>query len=193
MVNELRLYTDDELMIRNQGLIKVKKGLESLNINFFLMMGVLLGAVRDKNFIKWDWDVELGLFTESIVDKVSELKQVFENENLRFEIVDPTRDGFKINLFYLQNKYTLWGLCQKGKWLKRNSYKFPMKHFQTFDDIEFLGEIYKTPNNVEKLLTYIYGDWQTPHKTNIKEDYLNSRIFNKRPLIERIINKIKLK
>ena len=123
MSDELRFYTDEELMIRNEGLIKVKNGLDSLGIDFFLMMGVLLGAVRENNFIKWDWDVELGLFTESIIDRVDELKGIFGKELLKCEIVDPTYEGFKINLFYHENKYTLWGLYPTGKWIKRNTYK----------------------------------------------------------------------
>ena len=53
-----------------------------LFIDFFLIMGVLLGAVRDKNFIKWDWDVELGLIVDTIIGRVSEIRNKFESRNM---------------------------------------------------------------------------------------------------------------
>ncbi len=48
-----------QLSERNQTLQKIKKVLDNLKITFFLEGVVLLGAVRNKNFIKWDHDVEI--------------------------------------------------------------------------------------------------------------------------------------
>ena len=190
MTENIRIYTDEELAIRNDGLIKIKHGLDILGINFFLMMGVLLGAIRDKDFIKWDWDVELGLLTDSIINRVDELKEIFNKGLFKVEVVDTTYEGFKINLFYHGNKFTLWGLHEKGSWMQRKSYKFPKEYFSEFDEINFRGESYKIPINGEKLLSHIYGDWKTPIISMEKDKYLKDRIFNKKSLIKRIIKKI---
>ena len=48
-----------QLSERNQTLQKIKKVLDNLKITFFLEGVVLLGAVRNKNFNKWDHDVEI--------------------------------------------------------------------------------------------------------------------------------------
>ena len=190
MSDELRFYTDEELMIRNEGLIKVKNGLDSLGIDFFLMMGVLLGAVRENNFIKWDWDVELGFFTETLMNRIDEIKIIFEECGFNVEIVNRNFSSFKINLFYKSNKYTLWGLHFKGKWLQRKAFRFPKEHFLKFEEIKFGGEVYKIPDNSEELLKFIYGDWETPKKTLIKEDYLDKKVFNKISIIRKIINRV---
>ena len=70
-------------------------------------MRILLGAIREKNFIKWDWDVGLGSFTESIIDRVDEIKNKFENKKFNVELVDSSYKNFKINLFRNGNKFTL--------------------------------------------------------------------------------------
>ena len=57
-----RVRTKAELIARKNNFLKIINILEKKKINFFLQGGVLLGARRDKNFIKWDWDIEISLF-----------------------------------------------------------------------------------------------------------------------------------
>jgi phosphorylcholine metabolism protein LicD len=192
MTENIRIYTDEELNIRNDGLKLIKVGMEELGIEFFLLMGVLLGAIREKDFIKWDWDIELGFFTDSIIHRTDEIKKTFEKYDFEVKVINRDYNNFKINLFYNNNKYTLWGLNYKNKWLQRETFKFPKKHFDVFDELEFCGQTYMIPNNVEELLTFIYGDWETPHKTLVKTDYFsgNANIFNKKSIFKRIIKKI---
>ena len=60
-------YSDKELEFRNKGLQEIKSVLNEINIECILIFGILLGAVRDKNYIKWDWDVEVSVFSEEFV------------------------------------------------------------------------------------------------------------------------------
>ena len=48
----MKIYTAEELNARNEALIEIKYLLEKLSVQFFLVDGALLGAVREKNFIK---------------------------------------------------------------------------------------------------------------------------------------------
>ena len=177
------MFSDEELNIRNTGLSLIHEGMNELNIEFFLMMGVLLGAIREQDFIKWDWDVELGFMTDSLFNRVDEIENKFKGKGFKVVLVDPSYEGFKINLFYADNKYTLWGLYYSGDHLQRKSYKFPRKYFLELDDIDFRGITYKVPNNAEKLLEHIYGDWRTPIRTNVKKEYLKNRIIKENILI----------
>jgi len=155
-------------------------------------MGVLLGAVRERDFIKWDWDVELGVITDSIIDREDEIRVYFESKSFRVELINPSYKGFKINLFYYENKYSLWGLYFDDFYLQRNTFKFPKKYFLSFDKIEFRSLNYKIPNNVNELLTYIYGDWKKPIRSSDKKEYFESHIFIKENIMMRLSSSPKI-
>ena len=187
---DIKIFSEEELNSRNEGLVLIREGMNELGIDFFLMMGVLLGAVRERDFIKWDWDVELGIITDSVIDRVDEIRDKFESKSFKVELVNPSYKGFKINLFYCENKYSLWGLYFDDFYLQRNTFKFPKKYFLSFEKIQFRGLNYKIPNNTEKLLTYIYGDWKTPIRSSVKKEYFESHIFIKENIIMRLYKKL---
>ena len=71
--------THDELLVRKKEFLKICKILDELEIFFFLNTGILLGAIRDNDLIKWDWDLEISVFSnellpniDSIVNKLKE-------------------------------------------------------------------------------------------------------------------------
>ncbi len=68
-MSKLMDLKESDLNNRNIGLVDISKVLHGLKIPFMLSDGVLLGAVREKNFIKWDWDVELSVKVEDIFNK----------------------------------------------------------------------------------------------------------------------------
>ena len=79
----MKIYTEQELDVRNIGLIKISEILDKLEIHNFLFLGVLLGAVREKNFIKWDWDVEIGCFSKELMEKKD---QIFDQLNIHYGV-----------------------------------------------------------------------------------------------------------
>jgi len=173
----LRDFSEEELNGRNQGLKEVKEILCSLNIKFLLGGGVLLGAIRDKDFIKWDWDVELELYTEEVIDKVDIIKDNFSANNFEVKVVDVSYENFKINVIKYNSKYTLEGLHKKGKYRVRKTFKYPAKYFVNTKKILFRGEFYMAPYPPEEFLAFTYGDWRTPIKSSNKREYLSSSVF----------------
>lgn len=58
-------------------MIDTKKILDNNDIDFWLMYGTLLGFARSKQFIPWDWDIDISAWYYDY-DKIKNLKSEFE-------------------------------------------------------------------------------------------------------------------
>ena len=189
----MRIYTDEELVLRNKGLQEIKGIFAIIKLPFFLVDGVLLGAVREKNFIKWDWDVELVVFSEIAIEFADNIIHYSKSSGFNAEYVDDSFKNFKINLHKYDTKYSIVGLYKKRKYRLRNAFKYPAKYFDKPISIKFLGEDYLAPNPIDDFLVFLYGEnWRTPKMSSIKKEYLSRDVFNNNRfnIIERMLEKI---
>ena len=174
--------TENDLIKRKLDLEDIHDVFLSLDIDFILIDGVLLGAVRDQNFIKWDWDIELALLEEAVIDNTTTILSALNEKGFRITLVDPFSITYKINVVKRGTKFSLVGLRSFYGYRYRINFKYPARSFKTLDEIEFLGKKYKIPSDVKCLLTFCYGDWQTPKRERIQSRYLNRRIFISKPV-----------
>ena len=58
------------MLVRKKEFLKICNILDQLNIIFFLNSGILLGAIRDNDFIKWDWDIEISVFSDELLPNI---------------------------------------------------------------------------------------------------------------------------
>ena len=145
------------------------------------MMGILLGAIREKDFIKWDWDVELAVFSEIAIKELDKIKAKSTDSGFEAKIIDSSIGNLKINLHKYDTKYTIVGLYKKKEYRLRKSFKYPAKFFDNATSIHFLGKNYLTPAPTNEFLTFIYGvDWQVPKMASIKEEYLSKEVWNEK-------------
>ena len=82
---KVRDRTTDELLVRKKEFLKICDILDILNINYFLTSGILLGAVRDNDFIKWDWDIEISVFTNELLPKIDLVSNELKKANFKIE------------------------------------------------------------------------------------------------------------
>ena len=85
MDNKIRLRTKEELEVRKNEFIKICNLLDKLEIKYFLAAGTLLGAIRHKGFIPWDWDVELSVYSVEVEKKLDELVTEIKNSGFTIE------------------------------------------------------------------------------------------------------------
>ena len=180
MTQKLIDYSKDELASRKLDLEEICDIFESLSINCILIDGVLLGAVRDGDFIAWDWDVELALFEEEVINNTTVILNALHLRGFEILLVNPFSLNYKINVRKRGTKFSLVGLRLSMGYRYRVNYKYPARSFKTLDEITFLGKQYKIPSHVESLLQFIYGDWQTP-----KRERFNS---NKQAYVPKSLN-----
>jgi len=88
---------------------KLNNVFEKENIEYWLEFGTLLGAVREKNFIEHDLDIDIGLFIDNDSDKIEQLLtmagfkkiQQIEVDNGSFALEQTYQyRGVTVDLFY---------------------------------------------------------------------------------------------
>lgn len=148
--------------IAKQNLLDFKFILDNNKVNFLLMHGTLLGAIREHNFIKHDIDIDTCTFEEEkLIEIIPELSKV-GLKLCRYEknvIYSFIRNNVYIDV-YIVNK--LQGLIRP--FYVRYLYRvIPRKYFRRVKKINFLGKTFRIPNHSIKLLEFWYGkDWRTP-------------------------------
>ena len=197
MKNKLRLRTINELEDRKKGFFEIINILKSKNIFFFLQGGVLLGAVRNSNFIQWDWDVEISLFSDEFFEKRDLIKNALLENGFKIFKENYERERIKIDVYkyqdYATTGYTLFGWTfnkEKNKIL-RGEINIPSMFMDNMEKITFFDEEFYCPGPVNDYLTYQYGNWRKEIKSDIKSEYLSNKFYKKKSFMSKVLNKIK--
>ena len=183
MAYDQHIRTEEELNLQLKHLIEIKKVHEKYNIRMRLSAGTLLGAVREKDFIKWDWNVSVESFHEEFFPHFENICSDFEA--LGYKIKKRVKKGYvAVNIFKDGIKFVIEAckLSEDGKYRTLPMYKWPSKFFKDLEAVELRGEKFLAPKNPEKFLEWYYGaDWQTPkmigHRSEVitKECYRNKQ------------------
>lgn len=170
--------------------------LEENKINVWLDYGTLLGAYREKDFIKHDTDIDFGIdYSEEILKKIAysmELNNIKKIRELSVDerIVEQTYRCNNVNIdifYYIKNNNMRYTYCyeilKKDAWKSNNEkeeYKFN-KNIKLYcievpndeiGKIEFKNHICNCPKNVEKYLEINYG--KNFMEKNKKWNYVSS-------------------
>ena len=127
---KVRIRTKEELLVRKQEFLKICEILDKLNIKYFLQGGLLLGAIRHRDFIPWDWDAELSVFTTEVAPKIDYL--INEINSSGFTIKNCVRDLSRLKLDFIGKlpgsvtSYTImaWNHDKKEKYFGEINLKF---------------------------------------------------------------------
>jgi len=166
MINPRKIPLNKKICKEN--LLILKKVFDERNIPFFLGYGTLLGAVRDKNFIAWDTDIDL-LFDKknklSVVQALPFLKEKgFVERGLRENFWGLNRKNNRVDIYFFSQRNIV------DKFLDRVTcgYGFfcvEVDKFYWDEVVEFkwFGEKFLIFKNYEAWLSKVYGaDWRVP-------------------------------
>lgn len=162
-IENIKNKTKEEIVVEN--LRDIKEILDKHNIKFWLDCGILLGAVRDKKIIPWDWDVDLG-FTEEDSKKIMSAASEFKKKGfIMREVLQP-----------LPNEEFLSRKCA----FYRYGYPIEMDMYYKKDENFMLlaGSFDKDPGNgISRVLTYgSWLLWDTLVSTQLNSDSKRRRI-----------------
>ena len=127
---------------------------------FFLAYGTMLGAVREKDFIAHDEDIDLGA---DFQDVNLFLAMLFELRDKGFEVarwddrglISVIRENEYIDIYFFK-KFNDKLHINCGEPL-------PTKFIENQADMEFKGITFKAPADIEGVMEFWYGkDWRIP-------------------------------
>ena len=196
---KIRDRTDEELIVRKKEFLKICDIFDSLKINFFLSSGILLGAIRDNDLIKWDWDIEISVFTDEFLPHIDLISNELIQSGFKIIKIIRNKDNSKIDFFgsYPANvtKYTIysWQYSKIRDVYWRKEFSIPSKFLKELSKFSFLDRQFNCPNNVNEYLTFMYGDWKKPLRTSNKKDYLSGKYMEKTSFFTILKEKILIK
>ena len=185
-------YLDRKIAKNN--LLDLKEVMDEAGVEFGLIYGTLLGAYRENNFIKHDYDTDLFVLEEFKQDLLDTLPKLIEIgfEVCRYDglLLSISRNDEYIDFYFFRKSYFFYrknsvGLSAKSKYLENTV------------DFDFLGKHFKIPRNVESFLTELYGKtWNIPIENDISMNHhwyirLRSYIRNNFPSLFPILSYLK--
>ena len=183
---KVRNRTPEELSVRKHEFLKICDILDRLNINYFLQTGILLGAVRNQDLIKWDWDIEISVFSKEFLNQIDPLADSLRDEGFKILNINKKENDSKIDFIGKYpdevTGYTVfsWNYSKIKDVYWRREFSVPSKFLNSFSTVNFFGRKFNCPNNPKEYLTFAYGDWQKPLRTSDKDLYNSNKIKNKR-------------
>ncbi|RUR10164.1 LicD family protein [Legionella sp. km772] len=200
-VNESKtqFYSQEKKEKSEYFMFEIAHLLNKNRITYYLDHGTLLGIVRDNCIIPWDKDIDFAVLIEdkdkiiTLMDnylisynhpgckinnwnyRIAEQTLTVENQTKTllvemqiFNTSDFEEEEVALDLMfrYTEESMLCWAVC--GKYLTApRTLCFPTKN------IIYKGNRLNIPNNVEKYLTNLYGDWKVPVKEWTYEKFNN--------------------
>jgi hypothetical protein len=175
--DKIRLRTDAELAVQADGLHRISAALTSVGLPHFLSGGTLLGAVREGDFIRWDWDVEVSVRTEEVLPLLEEAAAAIRAAGLTIVAIDDTERNLKIVAHLSGAVFEVRGYRLVGDARQRNDFRTLDRFFREATSIEFRGRTYACLGPTDDYLTDRYGSWRTPVRSAVKSQYLSENYF----------------
>ena len=194
--------TDKEHGVKSDVIMKdlndIMSIFERFGVRAFLSYGAVLGAVREKDFIKWDDDVDIDIVDECDFETRKRIGNMlgdigFRAQSIGFNIFgrmemstmgdngESCYDGdgetgiivcernFRFSIFFYKKENEEYVCTPKVGALRLISNL--CKFYDEPDQVKLHGKKFITPGPVKEYLTYLYGDWKKPLKDKHAPQY----------------------
>ncbi len=159
-------------------LLEIKEVMDEAGITFFLRQGTCLGAIRDKAFIPWDDDIDigsvLGLHGLS-VEKIEPVVRTFRERGF-ITTLEHTDDFVWVPIVKppVTVDWECYRVIDDAVFMYPAS-RIPVRFFVELKKVDFIGGEFYVPNPPEEYLEAKYGpEWRVPKPAgDYEKDIIN--------------------
>jgi hypothetical protein len=189
LMDNIKPFEDETtLSIAHELVIYISQEAIKRDILLYINNGTLLGIIRDNSILKWDTDIDFAILDRfnSAIDLenflVNTLKQfkkvqfeVSKMVNSKGDVLSFLIKCFSSKIISFPISIELMGLTDVYaiELVSLGQFRVPKKYVLNLETYIFDNQPIFIPNNVEKYLKYIYGDWKIPRKNMSFSDYDN--------------------
>ena len=165
-------YPNYDFDLRFEIMKDFKEILEQNGVTLYLSGGALLGAKRNKDFIKWDHDVDMDVLAEELEPKCEIIFEKLLEKGYVVRLIK-TYPKLKINVHHGGEKVGVLGMYSENSMRHRQNIQYPEWIYDETETINFKGVEFVTPN-IDGYLNHTYGnDWMIEKKDN----YFSKSLF----------------
>ncbi len=164
----LRTVQPIDMTVAAEVLKEAKQILDQHGVNFALVSGTCLGAVRDKVLIPWDDDIDLGsiLGLNGLTEeKIEQVAGAFRDRGF---IIGIAPQDHCISVPLLKESIRIDWISFRiinGCTFHYPGIQIPARMLINLKEIDFIGKKFNVPNPPEEYLRLKYGaDWAVPKK-----------------------------
>ena len=180
MAYDQHIRTEKELEAQLSGLLEVKSIFDELGIKMFLTAGTLLGAVREKDFIKWDWNISVAFFDSELKNRLDYILQKLTEYNFEYKLTikGDSKEFIGIKARKDGATYIIENLIKVGDYYLRPRHKIPSKLFKNYAPVELRNKEFDAPYPPEHYLAWYYGiDWRIPTRIDHRNDIISAESY----------------
>jgi hypothetical protein len=162
---------------------------KAVDLRYFLIFGTLLGAIREKDFIVYDDDIDLGIYIEDTDKLINALTILTKDYGFVISKISTSCESVTI---YYQNIIIDIGLFHRDKkvYIYNDFFenKIPIRFLDQLEKTNLFNREFLVPYDVENYLSFMYGkNWRVPtQKWNHFNKYINIDISYLRKIKQKL-------
>jgi phosphorylcholine metabolism protein LicD len=147
---------------------------KTLNLDLYLIYGTLLGAIRNKDFISHDNDVDFAYLSayekkKDVLQEFKRIKKILQKNHL---LIKAKKNG-QIHCSSMSDNFVfdIWTsfIANQRLYLIPSNNSYSSTSIVPFQKIIFLNYEFNIPNDSSSLLNELYYNWQTPMTENYRK------------------------
>lgn len=174
------IRSEEQLFLQAKILNEIVQIFKVIGVPPLVTDGVVLGYLREGDFIKWDPDVDFFIDLKNATNNKDRLIDLLLKKEFKIISVNNNFETWKIRAVKCNYFVEIRAWSIKDNYWSRHDltgrhYLVPTHFFSETRVANLRGVKFLVPSETTDYLKYMYGDWQTPIQSNNYDQFTNMK------------------